>query len=264
MARVFITGSSDGLGLLAGKKLVEQAHDVVLHARNEERAAAARAALPGSAAVVIGDVSTLAAMRAVADQVNALGRCQAVIHNVGIGDREPRRIVTADGLSHLFAVNVIAPYVLTGLIERPDRLIYLSSGMHTGGHEDLDDAHWEKRRWNGSQAYSDSKLYDLILALAVARRWPDVLVNAVDPGWVPTRMGGPRAPDDLSKGAFTQVWMAVGTDPEARRSGRYLHHQKPSPMNPVAARHDVQDRLLGYLRDMTAVALPARSSGLGA
>jgi NAD(P)-dependent dehydrogenase (short-subunit alcohol dehydrogenase family) len=256
MARVFITGSSDGLGLLAGQKLVEQGHGVVLHARNAERADAARSALPAGEAVVLGDVSSIAHMRDVADQVNALGRFDAVIHNVAVGDREPRRVVTVDGLSHVFAVNVVAPYVLTALIHRPDRLVYLSSSMHRGGDASLDDPQWEKRRWNSSQAYSDSKLHDLILALALARHWPDVLVNAVDPGWVPTRMGGAHAPDDLSKGAFTQVWLAVSHDPAARVTGRYLHHQKPSHLNPIALRPDVQDRLMGYLRGITGVAIP--------
>jgi NAD(P)-dependent dehydrogenase (short-subunit alcohol dehydrogenase family) len=256
MARVFITGSSDGLGLLAGKMLVEEGHEVVLHARNAERAASARSSLAGCKAVVLGDVSSIGEMRSVADQVNALGRFDAVIHNVGIGDREAR-VETVDGLSRVFAVNVVAPYLLTALIERPDRLVYLSSGMHTGGDASLDDLQWTRRRWNGSQAYSDSKLHDLILAMAVARRWPDVPANAVNPGWVPTRMGGPGAPDDLSKGALTQAWLAVSDDPEARRTGRYLHHQKPARMHPAAGRPEVQDRLIATLSRITGVELQA-------
>ena len=74
----------------------------------------------------------------------------------------------------MFAVNALAPYVLTALIDRPDRLIYLSSGMHEGGDVVLDDLQWTRRRWRGAQAYSDSKLYDVILAFAVARLWPEV------------------------------------------------------------------------------------------
>ncbi len=256
MARVFITGSSEGLGLIAGRMLAEQGQEVVLHARNAERAQAARAALPASQAVAIGDVSTLAGMRAVAEQVNALGPFDAVIHNVGIGDRERRRIETADGLSQVFAINVVAPYLLTALIPRPKRLVYLSSGMHTGGDASLDDAQWKARSWNGTQAYSDSKLHDVTLAMAVARLWPDVLVNAVDPGWVPTRMGGPSAPDDLAKGALTQAWLAVSDDAEARRTGRYLHYQKTAAVHPAALRRETQDRLLDYLRGITGVTIP--------
>lgn len=254
MARVFITGSSEGLGLLAGRLLAKQGHRVVLHARNAQRAEAAKAALPACEAVVVGDVSSMGETRAVADQVNKLGRCDAVIHNVAVGS-EKNRVETPDGLSRVFAVNVMAPYLLTALVERPDRLIYMSSGMHLGGSADLDDPQWQERRWNGSQAYSDSKLHDLILALALARRWPEAIVNAVNPGWVPTRMGGPGAPDDLEMGAITQVWLAVGNDVEALMSGRYLHHQKPAQMNPVAPREDVQERLLEYLRGITGVAI---------
>ena len=255
MARIFITGSSTGLGLLAGTMLAEQGHDVVLHARNAEKADATRSALPQCQGVVIGDVATIDEMREIADQVNSLGRFDAVIHNVGIGNSEPNRIVTTDGLAHLFAVNVAAPYVLTALIERPNRLVYLSSSMHSGGNADLDDAQWESRQWDASQAYCDSKLHDLILAMAVARRWPDVLSNAVDPGWVPTRMGGPDAPDDLAQGAYTQAWLAASDEPKARVSGQYFRHQRSMPMSPDATRAHVQDRLIDYLHRVTGVAL---------
>lgn len=203
--RVFITGSSDGLGMLAGKQLAQQGHRVVLHARNAQRAATTRASLPDCEAIVVGDVSTLAGIRSVAEQANALGRCDAVIHNVGIGDRELRRIETVDGLSQLFAINVVAPYLLTALMERPDRLVYLSSSMHNGGDASLADLQWEKRAWNGSQAYSDSKLHDMILAMGVARRWPTVRSNAVEPGWVPTRMGGAYAPDDMRRAQLRRL-----------------------------------------------------------
>jgi NAD(P)-dependent dehydrogenase (short-subunit alcohol dehydrogenase family) len=136
MARVFITGSSEGLGLLAGKQLAAGGHTVVLHARNPQHAEAARAGLPTCAAVVTGDLSTLAAMHSVVEQVNELGRFDAVIHNVGTGYSDARREGTEDGLARIFAVNVLAPYVLTAGIKRPNRLIYLSSGMHTGGNPD--------------------------------------------------------------------------------------------------------------------------------
>ncbi|MBE7213380.1 MAG: SDR family NAD(P)-dependent oxidoreductase, partial [Gluconacetobacter diazotrophicus] len=193
MARVLVTGSSEGLGLMAARKLHEDGHAVVLHARNERRAADARAAVPGAEAVLIGDVSELAAMRDLAAQANRSGRFDAVIHNVGIGYTEPARVDTADGLSRLWAVNVLAPYVLTALVERPARLVYLSSGMHGGGDGSLRDLQWRDRRWSGAQAYSDSKLHDVLLCFAVARRWPAVASNAVSPGWVATRMGGAGA-----------------------------------------------------------------------
>lgn len=255
MARVFITGSSDGLGLMAGKLLAEWGHRVTLHARNEARAADTRRALPQAEAVVTGDVSSIAQMRRVAEQVNALGRYDAVIHNVGVGSRSGR-VETDDGLSQLFAVNVLAPYVLTASIMPPDRLIYLSSGMHANGEARLDDAQWEKRRWNGSQAYSDSKLFDVMLAFAVARLWPAVKSNAMTPGWVATRMGGAGAPGDIKLGATTQAWLAVSNDPEAAMTGRYFYHQKQQRPNPAAERTDLQDRLLDNCAELTGVALP--------
>jgi NAD(P)-dependent dehydrogenase (short-subunit alcohol dehydrogenase family) len=157
MARVLITGSSDGLGLMAARLLVDGGHAVILHARNERRGDDARQALPGAEDVVIGDLESIAGMSQVAEQANALGQIDVVIHNAGIGYREPRRIETVDGLCHVFAVNVLAPYLLTALITAPDRLVYLSSGMHRGGEPDLDDLQWARRGWNGAQAYSDSK-----------------------------------------------------------------------------------------------------------
>ena len=125
MARVLITGSSDGLGLMAARLLVDDGHAVILHARNERRGDDAGQALPGAEDVVIGDLESIAGMRQVAEQANALGQIDAVIHNAGIGYREPRRIETVDGLCHVFAVNVLAPYLLTALITAPDRLVYL-------------------------------------------------------------------------------------------------------------------------------------------
>jgi NAD(P)-dependent dehydrogenase (short-subunit alcohol dehydrogenase family) len=178
MARILITGSSDGLGLMAAELLAHAGHAVTLHARNDQRANDARLALPAAEHVVVGDLTNIEGTRRIADQANALGFYDAVIHNAGIGYREPRRIETADGLSHVFAVNVLAPYLLTALITPPSRLVYLSSGMHRGGSPDLDDLQWARRRWNGAQAYADSKLFDVVLAFALARRWPGVLSNA--------------------------------------------------------------------------------------
>jgi NAD(P)-dependent dehydrogenase (short-subunit alcohol dehydrogenase family) len=256
MARVFVTGSSEGLGLLAGQLLQRKGHAVTLHARNAARANAARAALPGCEAVVVGDVSRLAEMRQVAEQANQTGPFDAVIHNVGVGYQERHRTATADGVELVFAVNVLAPYVLTALMHRPRRLIYLSSGMHRGGTPALDDPQWTARRWNGAQAYSDSKLYDVVLAFAVARRWPDVRSNAIDPGWVPTRMGGPHAPDDLQAGAETQVWLAVSDNPAAAVTGEYFHHQAKRSPHPASRDPRLQEELIAHCASLSGVTLP--------
>jgi len=260
MARVFVTGSSDGLGLMSARLLVEQGHEVVLHARDDGRADDARRSLPGASAVVVGDLVTLAGMNQVADGANATGRFDAIVHNAAVGSNE-RRIVTADGLCHVFAVNVLAPYLLTARIEMPRRLVYMSSGMHRGGNPSLDDLQWERRRWSGPQAYSDSKLYISALAAAVAAHRPEVCSNAVDPGWVPTKMGGPGAPDDLGEGAVTQAWLAVSDDAGAKVSGSFFFHQRAVPAHPAMADRGLQVGLLAACAALSAVALfPAAQS----
>jgi NAD(P)-dependent dehydrogenase (short-subunit alcohol dehydrogenase family) len=257
MARVFITGSSDGLGQMAAQLLIEQGHQVVLHARSEARAQQAIAAVPGAEAVVIGDLASIAQTRSLADQINALGKFDAVIHNAAVGYREPRRVATEDGLSHVFAVNTLAPYILTALIPKPGRLVYLSSGLHRSGDASLDDLTWEKRRWHGQQAYSDTKLHDVLLAFAIARRWPTILSNALEPGWVATKMGGSSAPDNLDEGHRTQVWLAVSEDPAAKLTGEYFYHMKLRAPNPAARDVERQEKLLEACRKFSGVDLPA-------
>src|ERR1700704_3086597 len=225
MSKVLITGSSDGLGLMAAKRLIAAGHEVVLHARNQRRSRDAQTAAPRARGVVVGDLASIAETRGLADQANRSGPFDAIIHNAGVGDRE-RRIETVDGLEHIFAINVLAPYLLTALIKQPKRLVYLSSGMHGGGNPDLSDLQWKRRRWNGSHAYSDSKLFDAVLAFAMARHWPRVLSNAVNPGWVATKMGGRGAPDNLDLGSETQAWLAVGEDSAAMASGAYFYHKR--------------------------------------
>src|ERR1700721_258294 len=185
MARIFITGSSDGLGLMAARRLIEKGHSVVLHARSQQRADEAQNKLSSAESVVVGDLTSITQTRHVADQVNQLGTFDAVIHNAGIGYREPTRVVTEDGLSHVLAVNTIAPYILTALITRPKRLVFLSSVLHQAGDPSLSDLTWADRPWSGRQAYCDTKLHDVLLAFAISRQWPRVLSNALEPGWVP-------------------------------------------------------------------------------
>ncbi len=221
MARIFITGSADGLGQLAAKALIKQGHQVVLHARNQERGTQALAKVPAAEDVLIADLSSMEETKALALKANALGIFDAVIHNAGVY-QVSKNSVGADGLPLLFAVNSLAPYILTCLMYKPKRLIYLSSDMHLQGDPSLDNLSVRTQKGSSHVSYSDTKLHDVILSKAVARKWKDVYANAVDPGWVPTKMGEAGAPDNLEKGFETQVWIAVSNDQGARVSGQYF------------------------------------------
>ena len=260
MSKVLITGSSDGLGLAAARRLLAAGHEVVLHARNQGRARDAQTAAPKAHGVVVGDLASIAETRGLAEQANRLGPFDAVIHNAGVGDGE-RRVETVDGLEHIFAINVLAPYLLTALISQPKRLVYLSSGMHRGGNPDLTDLQWKRRRWSGSPAYSDSKLFDTVLAFAMARRWPAVRSNAVDPGWVATKMGGRGAPDDLELGSETQAWLAVSQDAAAMVSGAYFYHKKRQGTHPAANDLTLQEGLLAACEELTGTPVPEAAAG---
>jgi NAD(P)-dependent dehydrogenase (short-subunit alcohol dehydrogenase family) len=250
----FVTGSADGIGLETARTLAAAGHRVVLHARNNRRADDARAAVPGAAGVAVGDASVLSEIRRIAEQANALGPYDAVVHNVGVGSLEARE-ETVDGLETIFTVNVLAPYLLTALMPTPARLVYLTSGLESSGQADLDDPLYERKRWNGMSAYCDSKLYDVMLAFAVARRWPHVRSNAVDPGWIKTRMGGRGAPDDLPEGAETQVWLASSDEPDALVTGRYLYRRGDRRANPAAYDIGLQEGLLAVCAKLTGVTL---------
>jgi len=241
--------------MMAADLLATQGHEIVLHARNAARAEEARRELPQAKMVVVGDIETIAGAKDVAAQVNALGRFDAVMHNAAVGYREGHR-ATADGLPHVFAINTLSAYILTALIERPKRLVYLSSGMHHHADANFEDILWKKRRWNGSTAYAESKLHDAMLAFAIARRWPDVFSNSLEPGWVPTKMGGPGAPDDMDQAHLTQAWLAAGDDPKADVTGEYFYHLKRMEPNPQAHDAALQDSLIAICAEISGVMLP--------
>jgi len=255
MAIVFITGSTDGLGRAAAQSLLDDGHQVVLHARSTGRAAAIAELASRSAGIVVGDLRSAAEVRSIADQVNAKGRMDAIIHNAGVYS-ERSRGSTPEGHVGTLAVNTLAPYMLTALIERPSRLVYLSSGLHRGGEGSLSDLDWTKRTWDPAKAYAESKLHVVALAFALARRWPQVLSNAVDPGWARTRMGGPGAPVDLDTGQRTQTWLAVSDEPAALVSGCYWHHLRQDQPASEVIDQGFQGQLISKLGELTGVALP--------
>ena len=254
MPRIFITGSTDGLGRAAAGVLISDGHDVVLHARSSDRAAALGHLTADAAGVVIGDLSSTAETRELAGQVNQIGRMDAVIHNAGVY-LEPSRATTAEGHAKTLAVNTLAPYLLTALVDRPDRLVYLSSGLHRTAAGSLRDIDWTGRSWNAAQAYAESKLYVTALALTLARVWPEVLSNIVDPGWVPTKMGGPAATGDLRMGYLTQTWLAVSNEAAATVSGGYWYHRRRQAPAAQARDPAFQDQLMDRLAALTGIVL---------
>ena len=245
MERVFITGSTDGLGRAAAASLLETGHEVIVHARSSQRLSAVQHLLDRGAQCVVGDLAVEEEVREIADQINGIGGIDAVIHNAGV----------LNGAA-LLPVNVVAPYLLTTLIPGPRRLIYLSSGMHRGGDTGLDGLDWTGRTTTAS--YSTTKLQVTALSAAVARLVPNVASNAVDPGWVPTRMGGRSAPDNLELGHRTQEWLATSDDPAALASGGYWYHQRRQTPHPATQDPRFQDALLAQLAEHTGVTLEAR------
>ena len=244
MARIFITGAADGLGQLAAKALIDQGHKVVLHARNEKRGREALDKLPGAETVVTADLLNMEETIELASKVNALGVFDAIIHNAAVYHTSAKE---------LLAVNTLAPYILTSLIQKPKRLIYMSSGMHEGGSSKLESF----KKAAAGITYSDTKLHVVMLCKAVARKWTDVYTNAVNPGWVPTKMGGAGAPDSFESGYQTQVWLAVGNDDEAKVSGFYFYHQREKRANPEADKVQLQENLMDLCKEITGISFPS-------
>ena len=253
--RVFVTGSSGGLGLAAAQRLIATGHRVIVHGRNQQRADDAMAAAPGAEAAVIGDVSVMAQTRTLADQVNEIGPCDAVVHNVGIGS-STRAEKTADGLPPIFAVNTLTPYMLTALTNKPKRLVYVSSDVHRRATLDPNDLIHATRLGSGGSAYAESKLQDVLLAFAVARRWPGVFSNAMSPGWVPTEMGGPSATGSLPDAADCLAWLATSDAPAVRVSAEFFYDKREQTPNPLARDQQLQDRLMAECERISGVRFP--------
>lgn len=255
MARILITGSSDGLGSLVAQRLVKNGHSVVLHARNDPRAKDATSACPGAETVVTGDLSSVAETKSLAEQVNKLGSFDCVIHNAGLYRGGYRK--TSDGIPALAAVNTLAPYILTALIHRPKRLVFLSSGMHYSATTNMDDPLWLQRgesKFNDNEAYCTSKYHNVLFAKAFARRWPDVTSTALDPGWMPTKMGGSGASGDFEDSIASYVMLAEGQEKSAQKSGAYFKPGKKED-NSIKEAGDVekQDKLLEACEKFSAV-----------
>jgi len=227
---------------MAASRLIEEGHEVTLHARNEQRGKDAMAHVQGAKNILIADLSSIDETRGLANQVNLLGRFDAIIHNAGVYNVSQQLIVN---------VNTLAPYILTCLVTKPGRLVYLSSGDHMHGSPNLENL----AKNTGRISYADSKLHDVMLSMTVARKYPNIFSNSVDPGWVPTKMGGRGAPDDLDKGFETQAWLAVSNDPKALVTGRHFFHKKEARHRPEAADVDLQEKFILACERLTGVRL---------
>jgi NAD(P)-dependent dehydrogenase (short-subunit alcohol dehydrogenase family) len=255
MARIFITGSSDGLGQAAAKILAEQGHNVFLHARNSTRASQAHAAVPKAQGVIIGDLSTIADLKNLASEANNHGPFDAIVHNAGLG-LSTNGQKTADGVAQIFAVNSMAPYILTALMDKPKRLLYVSSGLHQGGDESLTDVTWTQRQFRPSQAYNDTKLHNVLLANAVARHWHDVQSCSLDPGWVKTKLGGSSAPGSLDPPAKMIAAYATGDSVVKGKTGAYLNPGGIGNPHNVTGKAEKQDQLLEIYEGISKISLP--------
>ena len=257
MSKIFITGSSDGIGQAGAKLLADQGHKVFLHARNSDRGKQAREAVPKCADVVIGDISTADGAKKTAEAAEKHGPFDTIIHNAGLGPSNKDN-KTADGFQSTFAVNSLAPYILTALMQKPKRLLYLSSGLHSGGSDNLsNDITWSKRPFQSMQAYSDSKLHDIMLANAVARYWPDVQSCSMDPGWIKTKMGGGGAPGQVGTPGKALADYAGGkSDITGERTGVYFNPQGARSPHKGAQSEAKQDEFVKICEELSGVKFP--------
>lgn len=238
MAKIFITGSSDGIGLETAKELINLGHEVILHARDTKKAKELESKF--NTKVLIADLNSLDETKQLVKEINKLGRFDTIIHNAGVFHEDKATI---------FRVNVLSVYILTTLVKKPKQLIYVGSNMHPQGVVDL-----ESLPIKQELDYSSSKLLVLMISLAVARYWNDVCSNTVDPGWVKTKMANYNAPDSLKEGSATQVWLA--SNENLKVSGKYFYHQEEANYLKKADDAEVQDKLINIYEKLTGIDFP--------
>lgn len=257
MVRVFITGSSDGIGQAAAQRLTEHGHQVILHARNVARAADAKAAVPKAEGVVIADLKSMAEIKQLAKDADALGPYDAIIHNAGIGYGDTASTeITSDGISAVFSVNTLAPYMLTCLMAKPkSRLMFMSSDGHLRGDTLLHNI-------TQSFSYDNSKVHDVMLANAFARRWGDAIqVVSMHPGWVRTKMGGSMAPGGLEEPtAALAAWASGEGKLAALKSGAFFRPSGEIGKLPGVDIVEKQEKLLEICKEVSDISIPGEWS----
>ncbi|KAI2632474.1 NAD(P)-binding protein [Hypomontagnella submonticulosa] len=247
MARIFITGSSDGVGLLSAQALAKRGHDVYLHARNSQRAQDARAACPAAKDVFIADLTSTEETKSLAAQLNQAGPWDAIVHNAGVM-HGVSHLKGKEGLPALFAINTLAPYIVASLVNPPPkRHVFVSSVLHQGGDPSL--------RNIQQCSYNDSKLHNILLAFWFARRLANkgVTSNALTPGWVPTKLGGRGAPDDIDAAVDTYVMLAEGSGTAEGKTGKYWYQRRETSYSSAADDEARQNQLIQILGEISGV-----------
>lgn len=226
MSTICLTGSSDGIGLASARVLLAGGHRVLVHARSEDRGRPVVGALEGDVHLVTGDLARLDDVRALAEQLAGYGPLDVLVHNAGVWLRGDTPRMTPDGFETTFAVNVLAPHLLTGLLaERlTGRLLWLGSGMAGSGRPNPTALGGE---CDPRQAYADSKACDVALALAWGRRLPKVASAALDPGWVRTKLASFGAPGDVAVAADSLAYCCTEAD---LASAPYWRDHQPVPV----------------------------------
>jgi NAD(P)-dependent dehydrogenase (short-subunit alcohol dehydrogenase family) len=276
-----VTGATSGIGQATAAALAGRGAQVVLVGRDRGRAekAAAEVAAAGGPAprLEIADLASMGQVRALADRLGALRRIDVLVNNAGL--MAGQRRVTADGYDEVFAVNHLAPFLLTNLLlaqltaAGPARVITVSSDAHAAARLDLDDLQLE-HGWEGWRAYAGSKLANILFTRELARRLAGsaVTANCAHPGLVRTRFGrevrGPMRvgvtvarPFMLSpkRGARTIVYLA--TSPRvAGATGGYYVKSRPREPSPAGRDAAAARRLWQLSEELTGLA-PGRPAG---
>jgi retinol dehydrogenase-12 len=258
-----VTGATSGIGKAAAAALARQGGRVVLVGRDRGRAQATAAEIGSGGTqpqVEIADLASLAQVRELAGRLSALDRIDVLVNNAGLVLGEHR--ITPDGYEHVFAVNHLAPFLLTNLLlpkltaTAAARVITVTSDAHTAARLDLDDPNLENG-WDSWRSYANSKLANILFTRELARRLEGtgVTANCMHPGVVRTGFGREARPLmrlgitivrplllSPERGADTIVYLASSPDVAGQSGGYYVKRRRREPS--AAARDDAAGRRL--------------------